>query len=68
MFVFPDEEFTMCPPDDAEIIEPGCRVSKTKTKKKTAFAFLTMPPQKKALRIFSGALFVSRRRCANQLQ
>jgi hypothetical protein len=32
MFVFPDERFTKCPPDDAETMEPGSKVSKTKTK------------------------------------
>jgi hypothetical protein len=32
MFVFPDEGFTQCPPDDAETIEPRCRPSKTKQK------------------------------------
>jgi hypothetical protein len=33
---FPDDGCTKLPPDDAEIIEPDCRVGKTKNRKKTA--------------------------------
>jgi len=59
MFVFPDEGFRKCPPDDAETIEPCCRVSKTKTKKETAFSirFLNNAAVKKALRIFQRSAF-----------
>ena len=57
MFVFPDERFTKYPPDDAETIEPGTRVSKTKTKGDgVPVCFLNNAAgTKKALRISSGA-------------
>jgi len=69
MFVFPDERFTMCPPDDAENYRTRLQGEQDENKKETAFSIRFLNnAEKKRSAFSSGALFVLRRRCANQLQ